>query len=182
MTDASGTIYGLNKIFEKFDNECLNRLCTKLGSDLNVCLNGGCVLATSRGEITKKLPDFDYEVSLIKPKNLGISAGEAYTKYSLKESKPQNDMTEKMRKTINIALIIFFLLTTLNGVRFAILDYRYSYSGGKETAQFIERNIEKEEIAIVISEKNFIAYAPDTPITTPTNPPMIDNKRDSIKN
>lgn len=68
----------------------------------------------------------------------------------------QNDMTEKMRKTINIALIIFFLLTTLNGVRFAILDYRYSYSGGKETAQFIERNIEKD--AILFADNFNIMY------------------------
>lgn len=68
----------------------------------------------------------------------------------------QNDMTEKMRRTINIALIIFFLLTTLNGVRFAILDYRYSYSGGKETAQFIERNIEKD--ALLLTDNVNIMY------------------------
>ena len=68
----------------------------------------------------------------------------------------QNDMTEKMRRTINIALIIFFLLTTLNGVRFAILDYRYSYSGGKETAQFIESDIEKD--ALLLTDNVNIMY------------------------
>ena len=35
-------------------------------------------------------------VTLIKPKKLGISAKEAYTKYALKKDKPQNKMTEKM--------------------------------------------------------------------------------------
>lgn len=96
-TDAAGAIWGLNYLFdEKFDFKILNELCAQLGSDLNVCLNGGCTLATSRGEITKKMPDRDYSVTLIKPKNIGISAKEAYTKYADKQIKPQNDMTEKM--------------------------------------------------------------------------------------
>ena len=100
-TDAAGTLWGLNYLFKSFDNKGLNELCAKLGSDLNVCLNGGCVLATSRGEVTQKLPDIKSDVSLIKPKNLGISAGEAYTKYSLKENKPKPNMTEKMLVAIN---------------------------------------------------------------------------------
>lgn len=95
-TDAAGTLYGLNYLLEKFNSSQLNELCAELGSDLNVCLQGGCILATSRGEITKKLPDIESDVTLIKPRNLGISAGEAYKKYSLKEIKPQNNMTEKM--------------------------------------------------------------------------------------
>ena len=95
-TDAAGTIWGLNYLLEKFSDTQLNELCAQLGSDLNVCLNGGTILATSRGEITKKLPTIESSVTLIKPKALGISAGEAYKKYSLKEHKPQNNMTEKM--------------------------------------------------------------------------------------
>lgn len=95
-TDAAGAIWGLNYLLKKLDLNTLNTLCAQLGSDLNVCLNGGCSLATSRGEITKKLPDANYQVTLIKPKNIGISAKEAYTKYSLKNEKPQNNMTEKM--------------------------------------------------------------------------------------
>lgn len=85
-TDGAGTIYGLNLLFDKlFSDTKLNELCAMLGSDLNVCLNGGCTLATSRGEITKKLPDTKSNVTLIKPKNLGISAGEAYSSYSKKK-------------------------------------------------------------------------------------------------
>ena len=99
-TDAAGTLWGLNQIFKTFDNTQLNELCAKLGSDLNVCLNGGCTLATSRGEITQKLSTIKSKVTLIKPKNLGISAKEAYTKYALKEFKPQNNMTEKMLEAI----------------------------------------------------------------------------------
>ncbi len=48
------------------------------------------------GEKIEKLPFRENYVTLIKPKNLGISAKEAYTKYSLKENKPKLDMTEKM--------------------------------------------------------------------------------------
>lgn len=95
-TDAAGTLYGLNYLLEKFSSSQLNELSAELGSDLNVCLQGGCILATSRGEITKKLPDIESDLTLIKPINLGISAGEAYKKYSLKEIKPQNNLTEKM--------------------------------------------------------------------------------------
>ncbi len=101
-TDAAGTIFGLNEITGRpFDMKKLNELCAKLGSDLNVCLNGGCTLATSRGEVTQKLPVIESDVTLIKPKNLGISAGEAYKKYAAKEYKPQNHMTEKMIDAIN---------------------------------------------------------------------------------
>lgn len=95
-TDGAGTIYGLNKLFNAFDEKGLHNLCSKLGSDLNVCLLGGCVLATSRGEITEPLKTVEKNVTLIKPKYLGISAKEAYTKYALKKDKPQNKMTKKM--------------------------------------------------------------------------------------
>lgn len=97
-TNAAGTLYGLNKIFEEpLSRKELHELCATLGSDLNVCLEGGCVLATSRGEIIEKLPyNLDMPVTLIKPKKLGISAKEAYTKYALKENKPKYNMTEKM--------------------------------------------------------------------------------------
>ena len=95
-TNGAGTIYGLNKILNVFNEAELNALCAELGSDLNVCLSGGCVLATSRGEITKPLPFIEKEITLIKPINLGISAKEAYTKYSEKQFKPQNSTKFKI--------------------------------------------------------------------------------------
>lgn len=96
-TDAAGTIYGLNKIFDRFfSGEELHELCAKLGSDLNFCLEGGCHLTSSRGEILKKIPFCEFPVSLIKPKNLGISAKEAYTKFSELKIKPNLNNTEKM--------------------------------------------------------------------------------------
>ena len=87
-TDAAGTLYGLNKIFnEPLSKAELHSLCSKLGSDLNFCLEGGRQMTTGRGEILKPLEFKDFNVSLIKPENLGISAKEAYTKFSDKLNK-----------------------------------------------------------------------------------------------
>ena len=41
-TDAAGTLYGLNKLFnEPLTRTELHELCAQLGSDLNFCLEGG---------------------------------------------------------------------------------------------------------------------------------------------
>ena len=120
-TDAAGTLFGLNKLTgDIFNQKEINEMCAALGSDLNVCLTGGCVLATSRGEITRPLPSIESEVTLIKPKNLGISAGEAYKKYAAKKLKPQNNMTEKMINAINNAGSIKPFL--YNDLEYAIFD------------------------------------------------------------
>ena len=96
-TDGAGTILGLNLLFDNILSEIkMHELCAMLGSDLNVCLKGGCLHATSRGENVRKLPVKVYPVTLIKPKNLGISAKEAYTKYAMKKDKPKYYMTERM--------------------------------------------------------------------------------------
>lgn len=99
-TNAAGTLYALNKIYNIFSKEQLEELCAQMGSDLNFCLNGGCMLCTSRGEITKRLPFIQQSVSLIKPKNLGISAKEAYTKFSLLTNKQIPNNTEKLIKLL----------------------------------------------------------------------------------
>ena len=86
-TNASGILKGLNEFFNQpLSNKELHELCAKLGSDLNFCLEGGRQMTKGRGEILEKLPFEDFELSLIKPLNLGISAKEAYTKFSNKKS------------------------------------------------------------------------------------------------
>ncbi len=96
-TDGAGTILGLNLLFDNIlPKEKMHELCAKLGSDLNVCLEGGCLHATMRGEKVERLPYLSMPVTLIKPKKLGISAKEAYTKYAAKSEKPKYFMTEKM--------------------------------------------------------------------------------------
>lgn len=101
-TDAAGTIYGLNKLFDDCLSEGqLHQLCAKLGSDLNVCLQGGRIRATGRGEIIENLPFENFKVSLIKPMNLGISAKEAYTKFSLKTTdETKNDFVNDLEWAI----------------------------------------------------------------------------------
>lgn len=91
-TDAAGILKGLNEFFAcPLANEQLHTLCAKLGSDLNFCLEGGRQLTQGRGEILSPLPFEEFTVSLIKPISLGISAKEAYTKFSAKKSVSEAD-------------------------------------------------------------------------------------------
>lgn len=84
-TNAAGVIFGLNKLMDDFlSQDELHKLCARLGSDLNVCLTGGCLMTSGRGEVVKPSLYNQYEVSLIKPLDLGISAKYAYTRFSEK--------------------------------------------------------------------------------------------------
>jgi 4-diphosphocytidyl-2-C-methyl-D-erythritol kinase len=86
--------------FGYFSKKELHALCAQLGSDLNFCLEGGCQLATGRGEILEKLPFQEFSLSLIKPKNLGISAKEAYTKLSDLKLQSKSDLKQQGRSGI----------------------------------------------------------------------------------
>lgn len=94
-TNAAGILKGLN---EKFNNPLsdkeLHGLCAKLGSDLNFCLQGGKQMTTGRGELLKQLEFEEFTLSLIKPQNLGISAKEAYTKFSAKKALSEKNRTD----------------------------------------------------------------------------------------
>ena len=151
-TDAAGTFFALNEIFDRsLTKEKLHELCAGLGSDLNVCLEGGCVLATSRGEKIRRLKAASYPVTIIKPKNLGISAKEAYTKYSLKENKPKYNMTEKMLEALNLGEDITKYL--YNDLEYAVYDdykelqtikdiYPDSIMSGSGSSYFVLRDSE----------------------------------------
>ena len=90
-TDAAGTLYGLNILFDNpLSFAQIHNLCAQLGSDLNLCLEGGRQHTSGRGEILKQLPFEEFNLSIIKPVNLGISAKEAYTKFSDKISTDAN--------------------------------------------------------------------------------------------
>lgn len=86
-TNAAGMLFGLNKLCEdKLSKAELLELCAKLGSDLNFCLVGGCMMTKGRGEILEPSKYNHFKVNLIKPINLGISAKEAYTKFAKKNT------------------------------------------------------------------------------------------------
>lgn len=169
-TDAAGTLYGLNKLFPALSHQELENLCAQLGSDLNVCLNGGCTLATSRGEVTEPLPVIKSDVTLIKPKALGISAGEAYKKYALKEFKPQNNMTEKMLKAIQTNEDIKPFL--YNDLEYAVFDdykelqdiksaYPKSIMSGSGSTYFVLENLEKSKLNDNFEFINNLKFIPD---------------------
>lgn len=104
-TDAAAAFYALNTIFKKLNEHEIEQLCATLGSDLNFCLNGGTALCTGRGENTQRLKTADSFVTLIKPLNLGISAKEAYTKFSCLKDKSIPNNTEKMAEKYNKKLL-----------------------------------------------------------------------------
>lgn len=94
-TNASGVLYGLNKLLNSPLNKFqLHKLASQLGSDLNFCLEGGRQLCEGRGEILTKQDFIEFPITLIKPKNLKISAREAYQAFdNLKEkSNMPNDL------------------------------------------------------------------------------------------
>ena len=120
-TNAAGTFYALNKFFNKPLNEVqINELCSKLGSDLNFCLKGGCCLCEGRGEKITPLKPIELDISLIKPKTFGISAKEAYTKFSLLKDKPKPVNTDKLQKLIEAGQFAPELL--INHLELAVID------------------------------------------------------------
>ncbi len=90
-TNAAGVLWGLNKIFnEPLGSADLHNICARLGSDLNFCLVGGKACCLGRGEIIEPLPFEDFALTVIKPKNLAISAKEAYEQFDKLEGTISN--------------------------------------------------------------------------------------------
>ena len=105
-TDAAGILKGLNEFFAcPLANEQLHTLCAKLGSDLNFCLEGGRQLTQGRGEILSPLPFEEFTVSLIKPISLGISAKEAYVKFSDKVNLSNDNSREGFKNDLEWAVL-----------------------------------------------------------------------------
>ena len=132
-TDAAGMLFALNKLFnEPLSEHELHEHCAQLGSDLNVCLQGGLLQCEGRGEKITPLPFKEFELHLIKPMALGISAKEAYNAYSQK-IKNSYDINTKN--------------TFMNDLEWAIIDqhkelqyikskYPHSYMTGSGSTYF----------------------------------------------
>ncbi|MEI8388423.1 MAG: 4-(cytidine 5'-diphospho)-2-C-methyl-D-erythritol kinase [bacterium] len=100
-SNAAGTLWGLNRLFDNILNASeIHNLASQMGSDINFCLEGGTQVATSRGELLSKISTPDLNIAIIKPKNLFISAKEAYTKYAALPQKPGIKGLEKMKSAI----------------------------------------------------------------------------------
>ena len=167
-TDAAATLFGLNELYGNiYDETKLHELCSKLGSDLNVCLKGGCMLATGRGEQIENLPVSENKISLIKPKNLGISAKEAYTKYSQKPIKTEKTKTQEMIQALEDKKDISKFL--YNDLEYAVFDdykelqtikdrFPNSIMTGSGSTYFVlnEKFDEIKDVYIVFNDLKFI--------------------------
>jgi 4-diphosphocytidyl-2-C-methyl-D-erythritol kinase len=101
-SDAAGVLVGLNKIFkERLNEEDLNEICASIGSDVNFCLKGGAAVCTSRGEIVTPINFVEQSVSIIKPKNFGVSTAKAYSAFAASEDKSIPNNTEKLAELMN---------------------------------------------------------------------------------
>lgn len=100
-TDAAATLYALNKLFnEKLTEYEIENICSNIGSDVLFCYKGGCAICTSRGEKIRPIPYYETPVSLVKIKNLKISAKEAYDAYDLSERKEYRNYTAEQVKNL----------------------------------------------------------------------------------
>ncbi|MBQ8635557.1 4-(cytidine 5'-diphospho)-2-C-methyl-D-erythritol kinase [bacterium] len=129
-TDAAGVLFGINKFLDMpLNKNELHFLCQKLGSDLNFCLEGGKKLCKGRGEKLEEMPFEEFDITLVKPKNLQISAKEAYFEF------------DSLNKTPNIPNYLEFALLD----KYEELKYLNSHSmqmSGSGPTYFIkEKNI-----------------------------------------
>ncbi len=63
------------------------------------------------------------------------------------------------RKVCSCLLCIFFFLTSYNGINYYILEYKYSYTGAKETATFIKNNIKENAKLLIDNEAYMISLS-----------------------
>ncbi len=99
-TDAAGTIFALNKIYENTLNEKdIFEICAALGSDINFCYTGGRAVCRGKGDEIEKLPFEEFNLTLIKPKALKISTKDAYEAFDGLNNKSNlpNDLEFAMR-------------------------------------------------------------------------------------
>ncbi len=100
-SNAAGVLYSLNKIFDGLcDEGTLNEIASKIGSDVPFILTGGTAFASSRGEILEKLPTPELNIVLVKPKNIAVSAKDAYESYSAQRLKIFKGASEEMSSAI----------------------------------------------------------------------------------
>lgn len=96
-TDAAAVLKGLNEVYENILSEQqIHEICSKLGSDLNFCFRGGCAICSSRGEKIQSIPYLELPISVVKPKNFGISAKEAYEEFDKQDKLTESSSTEKL--------------------------------------------------------------------------------------
>ena len=94
-SDCAGVLVGLNHLFNNIlSNDAIHNIARTLGSDINFCLEGGTKLCLNYGDKLVQKDYFQSDVTLVKPKDLKISAKEAYSAFDKLniESDMKNDL------------------------------------------------------------------------------------------
>ncbi|MDO5096808.1 MAG: 4-(cytidine 5'-diphospho)-2-C-methyl-D-erythritol kinase [Peptostreptococcaceae bacterium] len=79
-TNAAAVLYALNQLTNaKLSEEELMKLALSLGADVPFCLHGGTQFSEGVGERLSKLPDLDFSLLLVKPKE-SISTAQVFQK------------------------------------------------------------------------------------------------------
>ena len=71
-----------------------------------------------------------------------------------------SNLKEKTIKISNICISIFFILTMFNGLKYTLLDLQYNFSSSKQTAEFINENIDKDALIIENFDPVFVSILP----------------------
>lgn len=118
-TDAAAVFKGMNHLFSlNITEEKLCDLGAELGSDIPFCILGGTMLATGRGELLKRLPDFaGVNVVLAKPR-VGVSTAWAYKTYDAGYTgrHPDNEAMIKAIEQGDVSGVSNLLCNVLEGV------------------------------------------------------------------
>ncbi len=119
-TNAAGALIAINTLFNyKLNKEQIHKIASQAGSDLNFCLEGGACLLSSRGEIIdEKLPHRDFNIVIVKPKNISVSTPLCYKEFSKKFFEKKNPYYSKkicnlFKKNFNIKNLSEFLYNDL---------------------------------------------------------------------
>ena len=92
--DAAAVLRGMDELYELgAGDEKLCELGARLGSDIPFTLMGGTMLATGRGEVLRRLPDFPETFVVLAKPHVSVSTAWAYGAYDAHpaEHHPDND-------------------------------------------------------------------------------------------
>ena len=92
--DAAAVLRGMDALYELgAGDEKLCELGARLGSDIPFTLMGGTMLATGRGEVLRRLPDFPETFVVLAKPHVSVSTAWAYGAYDTHpaEQHPDND-------------------------------------------------------------------------------------------
>ena len=136
-SDGAAALKGINILFEnRLSDEKIHKIAASVGSDLNFCLVGGACLLSSRGEIIEeKLPHREFNVVIVKPKNIAVSTPLCYKDFSKKyfvkkEAYYSKEIIKLFRNNFSLSKLCEFLY---NDLEKPAIDMFKEIEGIKET-------------------------------------------------